>query len=235
MKKGMHILMEKRSKGKKNSIRINRNFFIFQGVVISLLLYLTWGSWVKFAIFASLEIIAYFSICYFLMNNPSRKLKKKSKHLKLTHKDVKNSRRYVESGELDGLIKMEAKNFNWEISDGSRKQKSTTSSNNQHDKNTKNSNSFNSGHSFANDSNKSGLAGDRKFVPYRSPFEPIRPKEEQKAETEKEKKIELSEANMPDSEHAKAELVETKEIPEDKSIGRATEKTINKSMDEAVD
>ncbi len=227
--------MEKRSKGKKNSIRINRNFFIFQGVVISLLLYLTWGSWVKFAIFASLEIIAYFSICYFLMNNPSRKLKKKSKHLKQTHKDVKNSRRYVESGELDGLIKMEAKNFNWEISDGSRKQKSTTSSNNQHDKNTKNSNSFNSGHSFANDSNKSGLAGDRKFVPYRSPFEPIRPKEEQKAETEKEKKIELSEANMPDSEHAKAELVETKEIPEDKAIGRATENTINKSMEEAVE
>jgi S-DNA-T family DNA segregation ATPase FtsK/SpoIIIE len=207
--------MKKRSKRRRNSIRINRNFFIFQGIMISLLLYLAWGSWVKFIIFIALEIAAYcIFIYYLLMKQGKQKHKKRSKYSKEVYKKVKsNTRETVELSETKGLRRMD-KNFNWEILNHSPEQKPMTYSNhtqNALNKNTETSNLLNSDCGSINNYNKS-VSGEeiKKFVPYRSPFEPIRPKvEEQKIETGKVN--ELLEAKGMDTENIKVEFKGCKE------------------------
>jgi S-DNA-T family DNA segregation ATPase FtsK/SpoIIIE len=207
--------MKKRSKGRRNGIRINRNFFIFQGIMISLLLYLAWGSWLKFIIFIALEIAAYcIFIYYLLMKQDKQKHKKKGKYSKEVYKKVKsNTREIAELSETKGLRRMD-KNFNWEISNHSPEENPMTYSNDTPkalNKNTETSNLLNSDCGSINNSNKS-VSGEeiKKFVPYRSPFEPIRPKlEEQKIETVK--ASELSEAKVMDTEDIKVELKGCKE------------------------
>jgi len=208
--------MKKSSKVGKNGIRLNRNFFIFQGIMIALMLYLTWGSWVKFIIFVVLEMTAYFTfIYYFLVRKANQKRKKKNTSSRQAYKNVKGrSRGIVEPSEYNGLKRMDGKNFNWEISERSQRQKSVTSSScttNNASNASEASKPFSAGSSIMNASNKSVSGQEvKKFVPYRSPFDPISPKvEEQKAETEK--ASELPRADIKGSEDIKVETEESLE------------------------
>jgi S-DNA-T family DNA segregation ATPase FtsK/SpoIIIE len=205
--------MKKRSKVRKNNFRINRNFYIFQGIIISLLLYLTWGSWVKFIFFVALEMTAYFTfIYYFLAKQANQKRKKKSIYSKEGYKKVKsNTPGIAEFREPKSSRRIGRKNFNWDISKRSQEQKSMTSSNytpNALNKNPEKLNPLNSGFGSINSTNKS-VAGEeiKKFVPYRSPFDPIRPKEEEQ-KVEIEEASELFEADVLDAEELKVDLKE---------------------------
>lgn len=205
--------MKKRSKVRKNNFRINRNFYIFQGIIISLLLYLTWGSWVKFIFFVALEMTAYFTfIYYFLAKQANQKRKKKSIYSKEGYKKVKsNTPGIAEFREPKSSRRIGRKNFNWDISRRSQEQKSMTSSNytaNALNKNPEKLNPLNSGFGSINSTNKS-VAGEeiKKFVPYRSPFDPIRPKEEEQ-KVEIEEVSELFEADVLEAEELKVDLKE---------------------------
>ncbi len=244
MMKGMFIRMKKSSKVRKNSVRINRNFFIFQGIMISLLLYLTWGSWAKFIIFIVLEMIAYCAFVYYLI---AKKIKKKNNiknvHYKEVYKKAKsNSRDVVESSENKGLRRV-GKNYNWEISDHSSEQESIAYSGyspSTTNRNTETPDQLNSGRSSINDSKKyTPREETKKFVPYRSPFEPIRPRiDEQAAEIDK--ASELTAAEVPDVEDAKVEITECKEenieeVNIEDSIEDSIEGSIDDDMEENVE
>jgi len=189
MKKGMYIRMKRRSKVKRNNFRINKNFFIFQGVLIGVLLYLTWGNWVKFIFLFSLEITAYFTFIYYFSANYKSK-KKREGSTKVNNK-LQSSFGIDELNKTRGRKRRDRNNYNWEISkSGSERKASDIPSNNLEDSGQKietpnKTNSINqSTKSFIGEENK-------KFVPYRSPFDPIRPKEEdQKEELEKTKVVE---------------------------------------------
>ena len=120
------------------------------------------------------------------------------------------------------------KNFNWDISKRSQEQKSMTSSNytsNALNKNPEKPNSLNSGFGSINSTNKS-VSGEeiKKFVPYRSPFDPIRPKEEEQ-KIESDEVSELFETNVPDAEELKVEIKES-------SIEENTEENTGKNIEE---
>lgn len=206
--------MRKRSNLRKNSKRLNSNFFVFQGIMISLLLYLTWGSWIKFVIFIALEMTAYFAFIYYLLaRQDKQKRKKKNIYSNEVYKRTKNNtREIVESNENNGL-RVIGKNFDWEISSQSPEQKPMAYSNYNQDapnKSFQTSNLCNSEGGSINNSTKSNSEEVRKFVPYRSPFEPIRPRvEEQKEETDR--ASELLETSSLDAEDMKFELIECKE------------------------
>uniref|UniRef100_UPI0001E2F5A6 DNA translocase FtsK n=1 Tax=Acetivibrio cellulolyticus TaxID=35830 RepID=UPI0001E2F5A6 len=229
--------MRKRSKGRMNNFRINRNFFIFQGIMILLLMCLAWGSWVKFIIFIALEITAYFTfIYYFLAKQSNKKRKKKSIHSKEVYNKVEsNTRRIVEESEPRASRRVGRNNFNWEISKRSPEQKPMSSSDytsNALNKNTETSKVMVYGYSSVNDSKKS-VSGEeiKKFVPYRSPFDPIRPKvEEQKVETDK--ASELLDVNVPDTEDIKVELNQSKEENIEEIIEASIEQNIDENMPE---
>nr|WP_235715953.1 DNA translocase FtsK [Acetivibrio cellulolyticus] len=233
----MYIRMRKRSKGRMNNFRINRNFFIFQGIMILLLMCLAWGSWVKFIIFIALEITAYFTfIYYFLAKQSNKKRKKKSIHSKEVYNKVEsNTRRIVEESEPRASRRVGRNNFNWEISKRSPEQKPMSSSDytsNALNKNTETSKVMVYGYSSVNDSKKS-VSGEeiKKFVPYRSPFDPIRPKvEEQKVETDK--ASELLDVNVPDTEDIKVELNQSKEENIEEIIEASIEQNIDENMPE---
>ncbi|WP_117385853.1 DNA translocase FtsK [Acetivibrio cellulolyticus] len=220
-----------------NNFRINRNFFIFQGIMILLLMCLAWGSWVKFIIFIALEITAYFTfIYYFLAKQSNKKRKKKSIHSKEVYNKVEsNTRRIVEESEPRASRRVGRNNFNWEISKRSPEQKPMSSSDytsNALNKNTETSKVMVYGYSSVNDSKKS-VSGEeiKKFVPYRSPFDPIRPKvEEQKVETDK--ASELLDVNVPDTEDIKVELNQSKEENIEEIIEASIEQNIDENMPE---
>ena len=119
----MYVRMKKHSKVRKNNFRLNRNFFIFQGIIISLLLFLAWGSWVKFIIYVALEITVYCAFIYFLVNQANQKSKPSRKEYKNAESD---SRRLVEFSEPKSSRKTGRKNFNWEISKPDPEQKSSS-------------------------------------------------------------------------------------------------------------
>lgn len=215
--------MKKSSKVRKNRIRINRNFFIFQGILISLLLYLTWGSWVKFIIFIIVEMTAYCAfIYYFLLRQAGQKSKKRNIYPRETNKKTnRNARVTVDLSEPGGSRRTDRQNYNWEISKPGPEQKSMTSSDytpNVPNKSPETSNKLNSRNSSTSDSNKSVISEEAKrFIPYRSPFDPIRPKvEEQKAETVP--AIEFEEAKVPDTEDIKVEHKDSIEENTEESI-----------------
>jgi S-DNA-T family DNA segregation ATPase FtsK/SpoIIIE len=216
--------MKKSSKVNKNSVRINRNFFIFQGVVISLLLYFTWGSLLKFIIFVVLEMTAYFAfIYYFLLRQADQKRKKKSVPAGEVYKNVKsNYLRGHELSESKALRRLDRKNYNWEIQKPVPIQKSMASSDDNSNilnKSPEKSSTLNCGHNLAGDNNKSVISEEaRRFIPYRSPFDPIRPKtEEQKAE------VELTEAKVTDAGDNKVEYKENIEKNIEENIEEDTE------------
>ena len=171
--------MRKSTKGRKNRFKINGNFFIFQGIMIALISYLTWGSWVKFIVFVILEIVLYCTlISFFVKKQAKEKSNKKRKYSEEVYRKVKgNTKEYSGVRETIGLNRIGRKNFNWEISKQDQ---------NKLDKNLETSEKESSGLSYANETQKSALQEQtKKFVPYRSPFDPITPKEDKK-ETEKE-------------------------------------------------
>ncbi len=235
MMKGMFIGMKKSSKVRKNSVRVNRNFFIFQGIMILLLLYLTWGSWTKFIIFIILEMTAYCAFVYYLLAKQAKKKNKvKSKCSKEIYKKAKsNTREIVELDENKGLRRV-SKNFNWEISDHSQEQEAIAYSGyspSTTNRNAETSNLLNSERACVKDSKKYASREEiKKFVPYRSPFEPIRPKvEEQEAETDK--ASELIQAEVQDTEEFKVEITECKEEKMEDII----EDNIEADMDDTIE
>ncbi len=223
--KGMFIRMKKSSKVSKNNIRINGNFFIFQGIVISILLYLSWGSWIKFIIYVALEAAAYYAFVYFLLvNSIKKKRNKKIVYSNNSYKKVVNdSVEVIEFGETKRLRKV-GKNYNWEVSDRSNEQEYMEYSNNNqnvHYRRTETSNLNNAENRVTNNTStmnnaKRNVSREevKKFVPYRSPFDPIRPKEEeQKIETEN--ASEIVEANLPDSGNVKVDISEPVQLKQE--------------------
>lgn len=190
MKKGMYIRMKRRSRVKRNNFRINRNFFIFQGILIGLLLFLTRGDWVKFIFLVALEITAYFTFIYYFLAN--RKCRKKSEGSMEVYNKVRSSNSGIsELSKSRGTKRKDRNNYNWEISKRSLERKVMNSSNNTLDNSNEKSEKYNTLNSI-NKSTKSVIREEnKKFVPYRSPFDPIRPKEEeQKVDLEKIKVVE---------------------------------------------
>lgn len=199
--------MKRRSKVKSNNLRINRNFFIFQGILIGLLLYLTWGNWVKFIFLVALEITAYFTFMYYFSAN--HKYKKKSESSIEVYNKVRSSNSGIaEFSKSRGTKRKDRNNYNWEISKRSSERKVLNSSNTL-DNTNKKSDVYNTLNSI-NESTKSVIREEnKKFVPYRSPFDPIRPKEEeQKVESEKIKEIE--EADISSTQETKVQIQESK-------------------------
>ncbi len=207
MKKGMYIRMKRRSKVKRNNFRINRNFFAFQGILIGLLLYLTWGNWVKFIFLFALEITAYFTFIYYFLAN--HKYKKKSEgSMEVCNKGRSSNSVITELSNSRGTKRKDRNNYNWEISTRSSERKVVNSSNTL-DNTNKKAETYNPPNSV-NDSSKSVVREEnKKFVPYRSPFDPIRPKEEeQKVELEKIKVVE--EADISSIQETKVQPQESK-------------------------
>lgn len=241
MKKGMHVQMKKGSKAKKNSIRINRNFFIFQGVLIGILLYLTWGSWVKFAIFVALELVVYIAFIQYLASKSNQKRKKKTTNSKNVYSKVRSGN-YQTDGRSNyrELRRKNRKNYNWEISKSSSERKVKTSLDNNMEKIDKNSeNSIKT--SPLKEPNKSVTRMEnKKFVPYRSPFDPITPKqEEEKEDTESVKEVleaDISmgeEIDLQDDEDIRVQEVEE---TEDENIDvMNTNLNINENEEEIID
>jgi S-DNA-T family DNA segregation ATPase FtsK/SpoIIIE len=205
--------MKKSTKRRKKNFRLNRNFFIFQGIVVSLLLYLSWGSWVKFTILVALEMTAYFTfIYYFLAKQANQKRKKRisgSRNVLRSTNSLRASEAYRndytrEISELKGSRRIGRKNFNWEISNSGPEKKDVPYTQSTLNKSADTSNTLNS------DINK-GVSKEetKKFVPYRSPFDPIHPKEgEQKAE--KDEICEIIEPDVKPSEDIMASCKEEK-------------------------
>ncbi|MEN2775668.1 DNA translocase FtsK [Acetivibrio clariflavus] len=197
--------MKKRSKAGKSNIRINRNFFVIQGILIGILLYLTWGSWGKFAFLIVLELAAYFAFVNYLAVKASQKNRKKRTGTRKVYSKVGN--KIDESDYYREIRRKNRKNFNWEIQKSSPKRKVIATYNNVREKMEENS-EISQKHSNSNETlnESSGVFSrmERKsFVPYRSPFDPIKPKDEQKADAENEiqeagisnvEKIELKDA-----------------------------------------
>lgn len=238
MKKGMYIRMRKRSNVRKNSKRLNSNFFVFQGIMISLLMYLTWGSWIKFVFFIALEITAYFAFIYcLLLKQNEQQRKKRNIYSNEVYKKMKgNTQNIVGSNENKGLRVM-GKNFDWEISSQSSEQKPMAHSNYNQDalnKNSQASNLHNSvGGCIKNSAKSLPREEIKKFVPYRSPFEPIRPRvEEQKEETDK--ASELLETSSSDAEDMKFELIECKEENEKENAGDNVEVSLEEENVEEI-
>ncbi|WP_257194664.1 DNA translocase FtsK [Acetivibrio clariflavus] len=180
--------MKKRSKAGKSNIRINRNFFVIQGILIGILLYLTWGSWGKFAFLIVLELAAYFAFVNYLAVKASQKNRKKRTGTRKVYSKVGN--KIDESDYYREIRRKNRKNFNWEIQKSSPKRKVIATYNNVREKMEQNS-EISQKHSNSNETlnESSGVFSrmERKsFVPYRSPFDPIKPKDEQKADAENE-------------------------------------------------
>ncbi|WP_041715665.1 DNA translocase FtsK [Acetivibrio clariflavus] len=180
--------MKKRSKAGKSNIRINRNFFVIQGILIGILLYLTWGSWGKFAFLIVLELAAYFAFVNYLAVKASQKNRKKRTGTRKVYSKVGN--KIDESDYYREIRRKNRKNFNWEIQKSSPKRKVIATYNNVREKMEENS-EISQKHSNSNETlnESSGVFSrmERKsFVPYRSPFDPIKPKDEQKADAENE-------------------------------------------------
>jgi hypothetical protein len=116
--------MKKHSKVRKNNFRLNRNLFIFQGIIISLLLFLAWGSWIKFIIYVALEITVYCTLIYFLVNQANQKSKSSRKEHK---KAERNSRGLVEFSEPKVSRKAEKK---FQLGDSKPDSEQKSSSNN---------------------------------------------------------------------------------------------------------
>ncbi|AEV68678.1 DNA segregation ATPase, FtsK/SpoIIIE family [Acetivibrio clariflavus DSM 19732] len=185
---GLHTQMKKRSKAGKSNIRINRNFFVIQGILIGILLYLTWGSWGKFAFLIVLELAAYFAFVNYLAVKASQKNRKKRTGTRKVYSKVGN--KIDESDYYREIRRKNRKNFNWEIQKSSPKRKVIATYNNVREKMEENS-EISQKHSNSNETlnESSGVFSrmERKsFVPYRSPFDPIKPKDEQKADAENE-------------------------------------------------
>jgi len=187
----MHVQMKKRTNGKKRSIRINSNFFVIQGILIGILLYLTWGSWVKFAVFVTLEMAAYFTLIYYIMAKQASQKRKKRANAKQVHSKVKNSNtKTAESRSYREVGRRSRKNYNWEISKSSPKRKVLASYNNVRDNLEKNSESSIKNSPLNENDNSVTKVENKKFVPYRSPFDPIKPKEEEhKSDTENQNEV----------------------------------------------
>ena len=222
----MYIRMRRRSKAKKGNFRINRNFFIFQGVLIGLLLFLTRGNWVKFVFLVALEITAYFTFVYcFLANN---KYKKESE-VKVYNKVRSSDSGIAGFSKSRGTKRKDRNNYNWEISKRSSERKVMDSSNNSQDNTNKKSEKYSTLNSI-NRSTKSAIGEEnKKFVPYRSPFDPIRPKEEeQKVEPEKIKGTE--ETNISSTQETKVQLQQSK-----KEMGTNIHKNLEESIYEDLE
>jgi len=185
---GLHIQMKKHSKVGKNNMRINRNFFVIQGILIGILLYLTWGAWGKFALLLVSELIAYFAFVNYLAAKASHKNRKKRTGTRKVYSKIGN--KSDESDYYREIRRKNRKNFNWEIQKSNPKRKVIATYNNVREKLERNSETLvKTGTSSETVNESSGIFSrmERKnFVPYRSPFDPIKPKDEQKAETENE-------------------------------------------------
>lgn len=225
---GLHTQMKNRSKVGKSNIRINRNFFIFQGVLIGILLCLTWGAWGKFVFLVVLEIAAYFAFVYYLAKQANQNSKKKRAASKRGYNKVGNGKRQVEVFDYYREVRRKnRKNFNWEIQKSGSKRKVVAAYNNVRDKLDKDSQtSVNTGTLNENESVKNVLGIERRsFVPYRSPFDPIKPKEEeQKADTQNE----ILESSMSNEEENEPQDVEEIEIQQE-------EENIRINMDVNID
>jgi len=193
--------MRKSSKVKKNNIKINSNFFIFQGVIISILLYLTWGSWVKFIILFALEITLYFVFVYYLMSNlAEHRTNTKDVYKKKAYRSMTSNTRELDGfSENDGLRRVGKKNFNWEVSDCSPENQSSSFV-----------------EEIPNEINENISGEVKKFVPYRSPFDPIHPKvEEKEAEDKKNEDQDVENKNTKEQRivyHLEDQKVEFQEI-----------------------
>lgn len=204
----MYVRMKKQSNVKKSNIRINRNFFIIQGVLIGILLYLTWGKWVKFAIFVTLEIAAYTALVYYFLTKQASRKSKKRAHSGKAYSKVKSSNskanEYSSYREIGGRSR---KNYNWEITKNNSERKVASSFNNVIDNVDKSSeNSIRNSQLSERDNSISKLEN-KKFVPYRSPFDPIKPKEEEQ-KTEIENLDEVIEENVSIEETVNSEEIE---------------------------
>lgn len=232
MKKGMYIRMKKRSKVKKNNFRINRNFFVFQGILVGLLLYLTWSNWLKFIFFVALEITAYFTCIYYFMSKNSRyKRKKKNEGFVEAYNKVSSNPAMTELSRSRGTRKSDRKNYNWEISKRNFERKDRTS-HNTIDSIYKKTNINNINNSTKETATSVLREENKKFVPYRSPFEPIKPKEEEKVETEKTK--EIGEVDISSTQEIKVQLQQAKEDI-DQNLYNNIEENVNENLEESIE
>jgi len=212
--------MKKSSKSRKNNFRINHNFFIFQSILIAVLMYITWGSWIKFIFFVAMEIAAYFALMFFLARRVSKK-HNSDRRSKRTDKRIRNSNFVADESVGKSVTKRRnSKNYNWEITNSDSEKKRNISSDNNLNEKVERANIDNS----PKVSRKRVEREDKsKFVPYRSPFDPILPKEKQNVQVE-----ETIESKKNDAESTE----ETKEENLDVNLNEKAEDAIHYHLDE---
>lgn len=156
--------MKKHSSNIKK-LKVNRNFFILQGIILLLLLILCWGSWGKIILFFISEIAIYFACIYYFL---SVKRKKKKQPTYKTRQPAYTENRISSTNKF----RNKKSNYNWNLHDKSKETSVKTERTLPKPIATEDTKSMPS------KPVKSLRGSPNKFVPYRSPFDPIKPKED---------------------------------------------------------